>query len=50
MNEKTFHALSRIGASGIVVGVICIVTGITVGVVSVVSGARALHLKKNIMF
>ena len=50
MNEKTFHALSRIGSAGIGVGIISLVVGISLGIVSIVSGACALKLKKNIMF
>lgn len=49
MNEKIFKTLSQIGASGIVVGVLCIVSGISLGVLSIINGARALHEKKNIM-
>ena len=38
MNEKIFKTLGQIGASGV-----------SVGVVSIVSGARALKLKGKIM-
>lgn len=50
MNEKMFHSLNGVGAAGVVVGVICIVSGITLGVISIISGAQALGLKKHIIF
>lgn len=50
MNEKTFNSLRGIGAAGLVIGIICIVTGVSLGVISIVSGVAALRLKKNILF
>lgn len=50
MNEKTFNSLRGIGAAGLVVGIICIVTGVSLGVISIISGVSALRLRKNILF
>lgn len=49
MNEKLFKTLNQIGASGIVVGIICAVTGISLGILMIINGARALSAKKKIM-
>ena len=45
-----FHSLNAIGAAGIVVGIICIITGVTAGIISIVSGAHALGMKKHLIF
>ena len=49
MNEKVFKTLNQIGASGIVVGILCMAVGISLGVLTIINGARAKKKKKNIM-
>ncbi len=49
MNEKIFKTLNQIGASGIVVGILCMAVGISLGILTIINGARALSARKNIM-
>ena len=49
MNEKVFKTLNQIGASGIVVDILCMAVGISLGVLTIINGARALSARKNIM-
>ena len=47
MNEKVFKTLNQIGASGIVVGILCMAVGISLGVLTIINGARALSARKK---
>lgn len=48
-NEKVYKKVGEIGAAGIVVGIVLIVTAITIGTISIVFGAKALHAKKHLI-
>jgi len=50
MNEKTYHIMKKVGAFGIVIGIVTIVAGIVCGVLSIVNGAGLLKRKSDIMF
>lgn len=48
--EKAYKTMTASGASGIVVGVIMVVTGVAAGILSIVGGARLLKNRNVITF
>jgi hypothetical protein len=50
MNEKTFKAMTGIGASCIVVGIVILVAGMACGILSIINGAKLFREKSEIIF
>ena len=50
MNEKAYKSMEFAGVTGIVAGVVVIVTAVTAGILMIVSGAKLLKDKKGLTF
>jgi hypothetical protein len=48
MGEKIYKSMGRIGAGGIVLGILMIVVGVTAGVLTIIGGAKLLNTKNHL--
>ena len=50
MNEKTYKAMTGVGAGNIALGAIILVAGVVCGILTIVNGARLIREKSDIIF
>jgi hypothetical protein len=48
--ERVYKTMQRAGISGIILGIIILLTGITTGILMIINGSRLIYQKKNITF